>query len=259
MSDTKEKKHGRAALSATLALLTAASVTVGGMFDSPDAILDPDEPNAIVMQAVNDDGGDDAEPGEENTEKTRRRAGVGVSVRTWILQLPLAVRLLVVVPMWALGSAVLWAAGTLWAAVGTPLLSEALRILSLFAVLLAAYCVTAKLIFPDAPLRKILNRRSILGLLIGSLLLGTADAALPLVWEEYEQIRRIVELLGSLLLLSGVTARFSVREQKERKEAQEAAEKAAKQREEEARKPQFIEFIDDGRPIRIDLRKMEKG
>ena len=257
MSETKEKTRGnRAVLSATLALLTAASVTVGGMFDSPDAILDPDEPNAIVAQAMKaDDDADEPDTGEEDVEKTRRRAGIGASLRAWILHLPLAVRLIAVVPMWALGSLILGAAGALWSAVGTPLLSHVLSTLALFAVLLGAFCAAAKTIFPDLPLRKIVNRRSMAALLIGAVLLGAADAGLPLVWKGYEQIRRLVELGGSLLLLTGVTARFTLREQKKRCEAKQLA----KPQPEKPKQPEVLEFLDESGPIRIDLRRLGKN
>ena len=238
MSDTKEKtarRAGKLTLAATVALLTAASVTVGGMFDSPAAILDDEAKPlvAYVSDGAEDDG--DAEAGEENSEKTRRRASV--SAREAILRLPLAVRLLVVLPLWALGTTVTALLGTLAA---SPIGQAALNMLLIFAVFAALFTLAAKAVFPDLPLKKILNRRSLTGLLFGALTLGALDAVLPLVWEPYEEARRAVLAVGTLALLGAAMLHFSLREQRRRLQ-----EKRAEQAQPPA-SPERVEFVDPG-------------
>jgi len=240
MSTEEKKRRGAkhtAALSA-VALLAAASLTVNGMFTSPAAILTGDE-TAVVCTATDADDEPDAGPGETETEKVRRRTGVRERLRAAILRLPLIVRLTAVVPLWAVGWAVTAAAGALWTA-AEPLLGRLLGFAVLLAALIGVFALSGKAIFPDLPLRKILNRRSLLALLIGAAALTLFDAAAPLVWEEYAGWKRLATAGGTLLLSLGTAGAFALREQRKRL-APAAAETAAAEPE---GKPELITFTD---------------
>ena len=214
------KKEKKVLLSSTVALLTATSVMVGALFDAPDNLLTDQDLNPKVVcidgTGVDDDADEDAGQEDEDTEKSRRRIGVRAAMRARILQLPLFVRLLVILPMWFMGWAVSGAAGALWSVVLSPVLGHVLSTLLLLAALFCAFCLAAKAVFPDLPLKKIVNKRSMLTLIIGALALGAADAALPLVWEEYDKIANLVKAVGGLLITGGAVTAFSLREQRRR-------------------------------------------
>ena len=150
-------------------------------------------------------------------EEEEAVSGVRSGLRERILQLPYAVRLLVILPLWALGFGLLTGATALWSTVLSPVLAKALGWLCLLAALLGAFLLAGKSIFPDLPVKKILNKRSLTGLIVGSVLLGAADLIAPLVWADYVRIETIVRICGVGLVLGATTLAFVRREHKRRK------------------------------------------
>lgn len=238
----KMKKHTasrakKAAAVSAVALLTAASVATGSLFDSPAALLAED--GTPIVCTVNDgveDAEDDAAAGETENEETRRRGGVRAALRARILQLPLIVRLLVVLPLWALGSALIAAAGAAWTLL-SPVLGKLAGFALLLALLAGTFLAAVKTAFPDLPLKKILNRRSLVALLLGAAALTVADAALPAFWDEYEQVKTIVLSVGFFTALSCAAVPFALREQKRRLTA-------ARAEAERAKRPDKLTFTD---------------
>ncbi len=208
----------KTAVTGAIALLTAASVVTGSLFDSPAALLPEDgAPNIVYNMTTGLDGadGDDAGAQEGENEEKNRRGGIRAALRARILRLPLIVRLLVVLPLWALGSALLAAAGAAWALL-QPVLGQIAGFAVMLALLLGAFAAAMKAVFPDLPLRKLFGRRSLVGLLLGASALTVADAALPAVWAEYAQMKSIVLSAGFFVALCCVTVPFALREQKRR-------------------------------------------
>ena len=213
METKSTAKRKRAAAVAAVAIVTAASVTAGSLFQSPDAQLPDDAAPSMVCQlddSGSDDGGD-AGCEEEDEEETKR----GLS--EWILRLPLAVRLLVVLPLWAFGSVLLAVGGALW-----PLLSPVLGRLVCFLLLMAALCLSfalsAKSVFPDLKLSKLFCRRTIVALLLGAAALMCVDTICSAVWDGYEQTRNAALSVGFLLVLSGTLLPFALREHRRRQQ-----------------------------------------
>ncbi len=205
-----------AAVSA-VALLTAASVTTGSLFSTPAALLSDDSPASAYTVSVDPDGVDDDDAGTEQDEsgETKKRGGVRAALRVRVLRLPLAVRLLVVLPLWALGSVILAAAGAVW-----PLLAPGLGRIAGWALLLAllalGFFAAVKTAFPDLPLKKLLNRRSLAALVLGASAIAVADAVGAAVWEEYGQVKDIVLSVAFFAVFVCVTVPFALREQKRR-------------------------------------------
>ena len=214
-TEQEKKKDRKKKLAATgVALFTSASVLVGGLFPSPDALLAEEQnlnPEAITQNDndndLDGDGGDDgdSESEEESEEETEETGGLRAGLRQKILGLPLAVRTFVLVPMWALGWAIWTVATGLWSMLLGPIAGKAVGWLFLLAGLLGAFVLGAKAIFPDLPLKKILNKKSLLGLLIGGLTLGAADLTVPLFWDGYEKLAMIVRASGVALILGTVS------------------------------------------------------
>ena len=227
--EDRAQQRKRRLIMGAMALLTSAGVLVGGLFHSPDALLAEDQPQEPVAVVQNDDendldgdGGDGGaetqeEAGEEEEqEEEEARGGVRVGLRQKILQLPYAVRLTVILPLWALGWLILTGATALWSAVLSPVLGKILGWLILLAALLGAFAFAVKTVFPDLPLKKILNKRSVLGIAVGAAVLALADILLPLFWEDYPRIEAILRGGGILLVLGGATFAYTRRERKRR-------------------------------------------
>ena len=231
----KKKKKGSAAASGAVAAVTAAGVLMGGAFASPDDLLN-DGPNAIVQtmdtgsQIDNGDGGgDDAVEEEENGS---RRTLTG-SVRRFVLSVPREVRALVGVPLWALGTAVIAVVSSLWSAVLSPVAATVLSWLVFAVLALLVFTLAVKTAFPDLPLKKILNKRSILSIILLCFAFGALDSVLPFFWEDYQMVSKLLKVVGSLIC-TGVPVAFFVRRRRRKlkKQAEEAAAAAAEEAEE---------------------------
>lgn len=230
----KSKKTSMAASSA-VAAVTAAGVLVGGAFASPDDILN-DGPDAIVQTLDSgtpieiDSGGAEEEEGEEETKRS-----LTGSVRRLVLSAPVGVRAVVAVPLWVLGTAVIALASSLWSAVLSPVASTVLSWLAFAALAVLIFALAVKTVFPDLPLKKILNKRSILTIVLLCFLFGVVDCVLPFFWEDYENLSRLLKLVGSLIC-TGVPVGFFVRRRRRKlkKQAEEDAARAAEAAEREA-------------------------
>lgn len=206
--DQKKKWKKKAAVG-MVAAATSASVLVGGAFDSPADLLNPDtdngdnSPTPIVetvslhtAAAAVDDGSD---RGDNGGEERRQRFP---AVRRWIQSLPVSVRALVGVPLWCAGWGISTGLALLGQAAMTPLGS---RILSWVLAAVAAvlvFALTAKAIFPNVPWKKLLRPKNVLIVLGGMAALGVADTLLSVFWKDYPPIGRLLRLVGGALMIT---------------------------------------------------------
>lgn len=221
MSEKKRKKGGVAAATA-VAAVTAAGVMVGGAFASPDEILE-DGPDAIVQTVtvstqtpVDADGGDPgAELAEDSAEEEEKR-GARAAVRKAVRSAPEELRAVVAVPLWGLGTVVLALLNTLWTGVLSPAASAVLSWLGIALMAALIFALAVKTVAPDLPLKKILNKRSLLCIGVLCLICGILDASLPFFWEDYTKLSRILKLIGSFVC-TGVPVVFFLRRRRREK------------------------------------------
>lgn len=234
--DKSQKK--KAAVSA-VAAVTAASVLVGGAFNSPADLLD-DAPDALVQSLDMDmdgqfDAGDGADEGDENDERSRS----GSAVKRFVLAMPLPLRALVALPLWLAGTGLVELGGTLWDAVLSPAFAALANWAAIALMVLAVFLLAAKTIAPDLPIRKILNKKSVAGIFALCLCFGLLDSLLPLFWDSYERLSRIVRACFSCIctavpiafFLRGNRRRLQKKEQArlEKEHSYEEREKAARE------------------------------
>lgn len=228
---SQHKKEKKAAVTTAVAAATAASLLVGGLFDTPKDLLEGDASSPVVQSAadLDDDLDEDMEESGQGGEE-RKRGGVRSVLRARILQLPLAVRMLLVLPAWGLGSLLLLGGNALLATL-SPLLGKVLGAVLLGVALVGAFLLAVKTIFPDLPWKKILNRRTIPALLVGALALAALDGLLSVTWDGYQDWKQVIESVGLLAALTGTVCAFVIREQQARQRAKETApaEKAPKE------------------------------
>ena len=208
MAVKKKKKGigGKAAASA-VAAVTAAGVMVGGAFASPQDVLS-DGPDAVVQTVsladaqTNDmdaDGGGTDTGEEEYTEEEEEKRGIRAGVRKLVRAAPVEVRALVALPLWALGTAAIALANSLWASALSPTMAAVLSWIGLALMAVLIFALAVKTVFPDMPLKKILNKRSILTIAALCLLFGIVDAVLPFFWEDYRKLSNVLKAVGSLI------------------------------------------------------------
>lgn len=149
-----------------------------------------------VVNAPVEDDDDDAD--EQKSTKT----GAVARFRQAVLSLPQSVRLLIVTPLWLLGTALMTLVSFLWNVIFASPLGAFIASFALgFAVLTGLFTATARILFPDLPLSKILCKRNVLILGCLALLLSGLDAALPLYWNKYPLAAALVKLVlgGSVI------------------------------------------------------------
>ena len=217
--DKSQKK--KAAISA-VAAVTAAGVLVGGTFNSPAELLD-DAPDALVQSMDMDmdsqtDAGDGADEGEEDEQR-----GKPVSaLKRFIMQTPAPVRALVALPLWFIGTVLIQLGGTVWAAVLSPAFAAVLSWAAIGLMVLLVFLLAAKTIAPELPVKKILNKKSVLGVLGLCMLCGMLDSVLPLFWDGYDHVADIMRAVFSCLC-TAVPIVFFLRWNSRRKKKQEQA------------------------------------
>ncbi len=186
------------AAAATMAGVIAASgAAIDGAFDSPQDILRNDQPEPVVQPVDMDGAGGDT--GDQDNDKSKKTAQTQNTLREKILELPLAVRAIFVVPLWAIGHVVVMGGSLLFTAL-SPLMNGVLSFLTLALVMFLVFVLGVKLMFPDIPLRKIINRHTIRGVLIAAAIVFAADFALPVLWPEYTRWK--VLILGGMSLIA---------------------------------------------------------
>lgn len=245
--ENRRKRRSRRAAATAVAAVTAGGVVMGGLFSSPEDLMNgadgDDAPVPVIDTAAPDGSGagdgdlDDGDSGDSEDEN-RRRGGLRSRARQWVWQLPAAVRALVGVPLWALGWLILTGASALWSGVLSPVFGTVLGWVLTAAVLLGAFALTAKAMFPDLPLKKILTKRNFLGLLFGAAALALAEAVVPLFWDDYGRIAQLVRALGSAGILGLMTALFARRENRRR---QKEAARLAREKKEPEPEPETME------------------
>ena len=195
-----KKKHSKAAATA-VAAMTAAGVMVGGAMASPEDAMN-DGADAIVQtisiapQVQADAGGSDGGAEEAVAVEEEKKRGRFSSVRQAMRSAPFEARLRMAVPLWIAGSLMISVLGSLLMGVLPPLAAAALSwvLTALMAVLV--FVLAVKTVFPDMPLKKILNKRTFLGIGILCLACGILDAALPFFWDDYTKLSMLLKLLG---------------------------------------------------------------
>jgi len=195
-----------------MAGVTAASLLVSGSFASPEELLAdvPDQAELLMSDVLADDGDDGA---AEEYEAGKKLKG---SVRRGIYAVPKPLRAVLLLPLWCIGAGLTAVAEALWAPVLSPVLMKVLVWLLAGALALALFCLGVKTLFPDMPLKKIVNRRSVAAVLMLTLLLFALDALLPFFWDGYEKAARLVRFFGLCLTAGIPTVFFALRERRKR-------------------------------------------
>ncbi len=245
LSLDKMKNKGAATAAATIA---AAGVLIGGSFEAPADIL-KDNDSALAPPPIVETLNAEIDPGDGDTgdedaaaeeEEEKKKGGVRQKTREFVLRLPLAVRACVAVPLWCVGWALISVFSLLWTGVLSPVGAAIAKWIVIALMILAAVTLTVKTVFPKTPLKKILNRRTLLWVLGGSTLFCIADVVLQRVYPEMPRLFDIARAVASAALLLAAVIPVLKHEKKAR-DKRRAEEEEAREREEAAAREAALE------------------
>ena len=197
--------------------LLVLSLLTGLAFSSPAEITEDQSaanyrPAPVVMD-VDDFVNAPVDDEEDSTDEEKSgKVGIVAKFRQAVLAMPTAIRMLLVVPLWAAGTAILTAISFLWNILfASPLGAFIMSLFMGFAVLLGLFTVTAKALFPDVPIKKILCRRNVIIIGCLAVLLSGFDAIAPMYWHQYPLAAALFKLViggSAISYLSYRTAKF---------------------------------------------------
>lgn len=203
-----KKDLKKTAVKGAAAAVLVASLLTGSTFADPAEIMEGQaatnyrqppivlDTSDYVNTPVEED--DDGDADEEKTAKT----GVVSRFRQAVLSMPQSVRILLISPLWLIGTALMTLVSFLWSTLFASPLAAFIASFALgFALLTGLFTVTAKTLFPDLPLGKILCKKNVLILGCLALLLSVFDAVAPMYWNKYPLAAALLKLVlgGSLI------------------------------------------------------------
>ena len=137
------------------------------------------------------------------------------TMRNWLLRLPVPVKALFLLPLWALGALPV-ALGTSLFSGGSPILSYVLSFILQAAVLVGVFCAAYKLIFPDRSIRELFKKKNRRWLVLGAAAVTGLDMLLGLFWSGWSAVRVVLLVSGGFgilcLLWHRICGRFKARE-----------------------------------------------
>lgn len=225
--DDKLKKVKKKVVGGATAAGLGASVLLGGMFESPEELMQKTsesypQPSPVVMTVdLDEEDTDEENDGEETSEE--ESIGLFAKIKKKILELPAGIRAIVGVPLWAIGWVIIHVLSIAWEAVLAPVLGFLLKWVLAGLALVGVFAAAMKCAFPHLPLKKILRPKNILFLVLGTVILGVLDKVIPLFWEEYTGYRFLVMLGGGLIVLLAVGIPFIIKQIKAQKEEERLA------------------------------------
>jgi len=231
MDDSQKKKIAVSAVAA----VTAASVLVGGAFTSPADIMDDAADANVIALDMDMDSQTEAGDGADDGGEDEGRKGALASVRRLVRQAPAPLRACVVLPLWLVGALLINLGSALWGAVLSPAFAAFVDWAAIALMVLLVFVLAAKTVAPELPIKKILNKRTVPGILGLCLAFGLLDNILPLFVEGYDSFSRMLRAIGSCIC-AAVPIGFFLRWNSRRQRAKQERELSYEEREKAARR-----------------------
>ena len=184
------KRAGQAAAGAALAV----SLFFGGLFSSPKQIVSPE--TASPKQAVVQTAELPPEPeffAKEDAEPERKRS-FKERVAERIQKLPAVIRILFVLPAWAVGFGIMWVVSTIGTLMNVPILGAVIKWIVGAAVVLGLILLAERLLFPDVPVKKLVSKQNLTALGICAAVIAAAGALGGHFWKDKQYITALIDV-----------------------------------------------------------------
>jgi uncharacterized BrkB/YihY/UPF0761 family membrane protein len=125
--------------------------------------------------------------------------------------------MLVFIPLWYLGTSILLLIEILTKAVLTPIGNWLLFFLIQTLLIITVIITSMKILYPVMPLKKIVNKRTMIGALIASILITICDIIIPLYWAKYSLYKKLTKVTLGLVAIAFIMKPHLVDKWKNRK------------------------------------------
>lgn len=198
----KESKKRNKIAVGVIAGIASLSVLLGGVFDSSGEILENSpgtEKDAI--SSIGELARDDIQA--KTVSQSMRQA-----LKNLVYRIPVKIRAVLFVPLWFLGSAILWAFDLALGAIVAPAAHLILGFILQTLLLLAVIGLFIKILFPDLPWSKIFSKKLFLSVFAGSIFMSFCDIIVPHFWQDYKLYRNISKVLLGLFVVGIILRPF---------------------------------------------------
>lgn len=176
------KKKLAAGVAATIA---AASIATNLLVDAEELVHSAEYVNTHTRAVAMDDATEFSITVEEEAEKTRLDM-----IRGWIISLPVVVKAVFLLPLWALG-AIPVALGTAAFTAAAPIWSQILGVILQAGILVGVFAAGYKLLFPNRKVKDLFRKRNFRWLALGAGAVSVANVVLSMAWTGWPMIRAI--------------------------------------------------------------------
>ncbi len=192
-----KKELKRKLLTTTTLVSISSSVLLSSTIDNPNEIINNmniKQNNNIEYASINEDDDifDDYDQEDSNDFKN--------IILNLIYKLPKFIRIIFIVPMWFLGTFISFMLNKLLKLL-SPILGLIIDFIvsTLISLLIIVICV--KILFPNLSLKKILNKKTILTVVIGNFILFILDIIMPHIYPDYTFYRNLFKLIVRTIII----------------------------------------------------------
>ena len=211
--ENNHKKFNKSKLIKGAATVTVLVSLVAGMLFNGATEITPELTRTQVNKTpivMDIDEFVNATESDEDEDVSEKKGGFIQRMKQAVFGLPLGVRLIVITPLWLLGTALITAASFIFKIlIASPIGAFALMALVSWGVLVGVYAVTAKTLFPDVPMRQILSKGHITTLGVVALAIAGIDVVAPLFWDKYPLMSGLVKLGIGAAAIAALSARIN--------------------------------------------------
>lgn len=196
--NNKEDLKKKVVTTATLASLSS-SVLLGTAFDNPGEIVNYVEtkqiPKVESVYLIENTGIFD------EYEKDEETGGIKKSIHNLVYRLPVTIRALFCVPMWIIGSLLLFLLNGILKNVLSPISDMIINFIVSTLLSLLTVIVCIKILFSNLSLKKILNKRTILLVIFGNIIMFILDLIMPNIYSDYTYYRKLSKLIMGIIVI----------------------------------------------------------
>ena len=192
-----KKELKRKLLTTTTLVSISSSVLLSSTIDNPNEIINNmniKQNNNIEYASINEDDDifDDYDQEDSGDFKN--------IILNLIYKLPKFIRIIFIVPMWFLGTFISFMLNKLLKLL-SPILGLIIDFIvsTLISLLIIVICV--KILFPNLSLKKILNKKTILTVVIGNFILFILDIIMPHIYPDYTFYRNLFKLIVRTIII----------------------------------------------------------
>ena len=192
-----KKELKRKLLTTTTLVSISSSVLLSSTIDNPNEIINNmniKQNNNIEYASINEDDDIFDDYDQEDSSDFKN------IILNLIYKLPKFIRIIFIVPMWFLGTFISFMLNKLLKLL-SPILGLIIDFIvsTLISLLIIVICV--KILFPNLSLKKILNKKTILTVVIGNFILFILDIIMPHIYPDYTFYRNLFKLIVRTIII----------------------------------------------------------